>query len=288
MVLITRAVAPLIILLASACAGASRETEGLKLVASVYPAEFLAERIAGDAAEITALAAPGVEAHDMELTTDQIEKIADADVVLYLGAGFQPAVERAAEGTEGSAVDLLEAAGSEGDDPHVWLDPARMGKMIPAVVEALSEAAPGRAEDFERRGADLADELSELDGAFEAGLNACEARVIVTAHDAYGYLSQRYGFDVVAISGLSPEAEPDPKRLASLVETVKSSRVRVVFAESALPDSVARTLAREAGADVGVLHPLENITKEQARAGEDYLSLMTQNLEALREAMSCA
>lgn len=287
MVLITRGVAAVVLVLSSACAGGASETGGAKVVAAVYPAEFLAKRIAGGDVEVTSLVAPGVEAHDMELTTEQIEEVAAADVVLYLGAGFQPAVERAAERSEGSAVDLLTAADPEGDDPHVWLDPARMEKMIPAVVEALSEAAPGQAKEFERRGARLEGELAELNGAFEAGLDACGTRVIVTTHDAFGYLGQRYRFEVVPISGLSPEAEPDPKRLASLVETVKARRVPVVFAESAVTDAVARTLAREAGADVGILHPLENLTGEQAGKGEDYLSLMRENLDVLREAMAC-
>src|SRR5918994_1102543 len=114
--------------------GATRDDDLTSVVASFYPLRFVAERLAGSCVSVTDLTPPGVEPHDLELTPDAVESIATADVVLYLGGGFQPAIEDAIDDAQGETVDLLRvvptlpAGGEEAEegltvDPHVWLDP---------------------------------------------------------------------------------------------------------------------------------------------------------------------
>jgi zinc transport system substrate-binding protein len=106
-------------------------------------------------------------------------------------------------------------------------------------------------------------------------------------HAAFGYLAEAYDLDQEAISGLSPEAEPDPQRLAELEELVRSEGVRTVFVESLASSAVGETLATEAGVTTAVLDPLEGLTQAQVDAGDDYLSVMRANLEALRDGLGC-
>jgi zinc transport system substrate-binding protein len=251
------------------------------VVASLYPLAFAAETIGGPAVEVTNLTPPGAEPHDVELSVSDVEQVRSADVVLYLGSGFQPAVERAVEGGDAEAIDLLAGPtleGEEGVDPHVWLDPLRYAQIAKQIGEALDRQAA--AQEFERK-------LRALHQDFERGLADCERREIVTSHDAFSYLADRYGLEQISISGISPEAEPTPRELEEIVEEVQAHGATTVFFETLVSPRIAETVAREAGVDSTTLDPLEGLTEEHIAAGADYFSVMRRNLEALREALGC-
>jgi zinc transport system substrate-binding protein len=244
------------------------------------------------------LTPPGVEPHDLELDSDQIDRILDADVVLYLGGGFQPAVEDAVEqrAGDGITVDVLEELGpavreagpgaAEGDettDPHVWLDPELMERVTDVVADALDEANAGES----HASAGYRRSLAGLDRDYRDGLADCRSRLIVTTHAAFGYLAARYGLDQEPITGISPEGEPDPARLAEIEDLVRREHVTTIFTEPLVSSDVADTVARETGTKVGVLDPIESLTPQERQAGDDYASIMRQNLEALRGALEC-
>jgi zinc transport system substrate-binding protein len=259
------------------CAGGDGSAASAKtsVVASFYPLAFAAETIGGPTVEVTNLTPPGAEPHDVELSVRDVERVRSADVVLYLGSGFQPAVERAVEGADGEAVDLL----SEGSpDPHVWLDPLRYAELAERIGAVLDRRSA--AKQFEQR-------LRHLDEEFEDGLADCERREIVTSHNAFGYLAERYDLEQIAISGLSPEAEPTPRELERVVADVREHGATTVFFETLVSPRLAETVAREAGAEVATLNPLEGLSEEEIEAGADYFSAMQANLEALREALGC-
>jgi zinc transport system substrate-binding protein len=282
-----------------ACGGGTPSDGGdgrIAVVASIYPLAEAARRIGGDAVEVVELTPPGVEPHDLELTPDDIEAIATADVVLYAGGGFQPAVEDALGDATGVVVDVTadvrtlpppdgELEDEIAADPHVWLDPTRYATIVDRVSDALGEAAgDGGFADAARA---FDEDLARLDAEFRSGLSSCESRLLVVNHAAFGYLAEAYDLDQEAISGLSPEAEPDPQRLAELEELVRSEGVRTVFVESLASSAVGETLATEAGVTTAVLDPLEGLTQAQVDAGDDYLSVMRANLEALRDGLGC-
>ncbi|MGQ0670407.1 MAG: metal ABC transporter substrate-binding protein [Actinomycetota bacterium] len=272
--------------------GASGDAAGsggkVSVVASFYPLAEAAESVGADRVVVTNLTPPGVEPHDLELTPDEVEAIATADVVLYLGGGFQPGVEEAAGQTEGLAIDLLRAV-PEGSaaDPHVWLDPTLMAAIVREVEAALSKADMDGAEAFAANADSYSRQLADLDEELRAGLTGCERDVIVTSHAAFGHLAARYGLTQQPISGLSPEAEPDPQRLAELAALVHRDGVTTIFTEALLSPRVAEALAEEAGVATAVLDPIESLSPEQVRTGEDYLSVMRDNLAALRQALGC-
>jgi zinc transport system substrate-binding protein len=278
-------------LLAAGCMSPSASEGPPQVVASFYPLYEAAARVAGDRADVTSLTPPGVEPHDVELASDDVDLIQDADVVLYMGHGFQPGVEEFAERSEGVAVDVLEGLTlletDEGSDPHVWLDPELMLAIVHRAESALLEADPGDAIIYRRNVDAYAAELQALDAEFQQALTGCARDVIVVSHAAFGYLASAYGLRQEAIAGISPEAEADPERLDELVGLVRNEGVTTVFTETLASPELAETLAREVGVETDVLNPIEGLTEEEAERGEDYLSLQRQNLAKLREALGC-
>jgi zinc transport system substrate-binding protein len=256
-------------------AAAAGETS---VVASFYPLAYAAEEIAGEGHAVTNLTPPGAEPHDVELSVRDVERVRGADVVLYLGSGFQPAVERALAGADVSAVDLLAGVELVEGDPHAWLDPLAYATMAERIGAALDRRA--EADDFARR-------LEGLHRRFEQGLRDCERREIVTSHAAFGYLAERYDLEQLPLTGLSPEAEPTPQELARVVAEVREHGATTVFFESLVSPRLAETVARETGAATAALNPLEGLTEDERARGETYFSLMEANLEALREALAC-
>jgi zinc transport system substrate-binding protein len=288
-----------LVLASSACSSASPKSDGkVSVVTAFYPLQEAAERVGGDRVHVTNLTAPGVEPHDLELTPDAVEAIAEADVVFYFGEGFQPAVEDALRDAQGVTVDLLAnqqmappPAGSEAGltvDPHVWLDPTRYAAIVDQVEEALADVDPGHADSYRANAADFQKQLSKLDAEFHAGLKDCVRDLIVTNHAAFGYLAAAYGLRQEPISGLSPEAEPSADRLAQLRDLVQRDGVTTIFTEELVSPKVAETLASEAGVQTAVLHTLEGLTPDEASAGADYASLMRENLVTLMTALDCA
>jgi zinc transport system substrate-binding protein len=284
-----------------ACAGRGGDEpdDRASVVVSFYPLAFAAERIGGDCVSVTNLTPPGVEPHDLELTPDAVEAIATADVVLYFGGGFQPAIEDAVQDAEGHAVDVLglvstlPAGGEEAEeglavDPHVWLDPNRFADIVAATADALGGTGMPGSCDVTGAAEDLTSDLADLDAAYRAGFTRCEHDVMVTTHAAFGYLAAAYGLRQEAIAGLEPQVEPSARRLAELKAFVEREGISTIFTEELVSPDVAETLAAEAGVDTAVLLTIEGLTDEEAAAGQDYLSSMQENLDALRTALGCA
>jgi zinc transport system substrate-binding protein len=272
--------------------------EPLSVVAAFYPLQEAAQRVGRDLVQVTNLTAAGTEPHDLELTPYAVAAIQSADVVLFLGEGFQPAVQDAVAEAQGLVVDLLEGVPTVGPpqgmgqpglsiDPHVWLDPALYIGMVEEVQRAFTEVLPARADRFQAGADAFTASLRTLDDAYRRGLAPCRWRLIVTNHAAFGYLAAAYGLRQEAISGITPEAEPSAQRLAELRDLVEREGVSTVFTEELVSPEVARTLADETGVRTAVLHTLEGLTPEEVASGQNYDSLMRANLATLEEALDC-
>jgi zinc transport system substrate-binding protein len=249
------------------------------VVASFYPLAFAAEQIA-PSADVENLTPPGAEPHDLELSPVDAATVRQARLVLLLGNGFQPQLEDAA-GDGDNVVRLLDTPGLDllpNGDPHVWLDPLRYARIVTRIGRALGD---------EEAAASLVTRLHELDGDYRAGLANCERHEIVTSHEAFAYLAERYGLEQVPITGLSPEAEPQPADLARVVQLVKERGVTTVYYETLVSPRIAETVARETGAKTAVLDPLEGLTPSEIAQGQDYFTRMGANLRALEEGLGC-
>ena len=174
-------------------------------------------------------------------------------------------------------------------DPHVWLDPVLMRNMVTVIGDALIAAEPDQADSYRTRMTALDTELAALDTEFRTGLATCQRRTIVTAHEAFGWLAQRYNLTQYGIAGIEPDAEPSAARLAELADLAKDQGITTIFTEELVSPKVAETVAREAGGlKVETLSPLESLSEEQVEAGDDYFSVMRANLAKLRAALSCS
>jgi zinc transport system substrate-binding protein len=281
---------------------------GVDVVTSFYPLQFVAERVAGGHADVVNLTKPGAEPHDLELSVAQTAAVTDADLVVY-EKGLQAAVEEAVGQTDGvrtvdaSAVAGLEPISHDGHDdaehdspggkepsdlgdpdPHFWQDPLKLAKVADAVADALAKVDPVHADDFRANAAALDSELTALDRDYSDGLQGCARDTIVVSHNAFGYLG-RYGLFIEPISGLSPEAEPTPADLARLQQLIEKDGITTVFGERLVSPKLAQSLADDMGVRSEILDPIEGLSSETA--DDDYLSLMRDNLAALREANQC-
>ena len=299
-------------LILSGCSSSDSNSDasGIKVVAAMYPLEFVAKSIGGDLVSVENFTPPGVEPHDLELTPSQIVSLDDSDLLLFI-AGFQPALEEAAQqSAPADSLDVLtidglnlltatedghnhgaedEHAGEEAhsdeeivSDPHVWLDPERLVVVAKAVALKFSEIDPDNSEVYATNLAAFVAELETLDQKFLTGLASCERDLIVTSHAAFGYLADAYGLTQEAIAGLSPDSEPTPKRLNEIGKEAKADGTTTIFFETLASPKVAQTLADDLNIEAAVLDPIEGISE-----GQTYFSIMESNLEALRKALNC-
>lgn len=273
---------------AAACGGSRSGNGGPTVVTGFYPLAEAVASVATQGIDVVNLTPPGVEPHDLELTTDEADRIEDADLVVLLGGGFQPALEEAAERRDGPTLQILDELGIDGGgDPHIWLDPTVMAQIVETVTVALGEAFPDDRLSMEDRSQVYRQDLLALAVRYDETLDDCERRTFVTAHAAFGVLADKYRLTQASIAGLSPEEEPDPRRLSELADLVREEGVTTVFTEELVSPEVAETLAREAGVETAVLDPLEGLSKERIQAGESYVTVMERNLERLADALGC-
>lgn len=319
MILMMKAIAAALLpaaLLLSACSTQSPEGSGKpRVVVGFYALEYAADRVVGDFADVETLTQPGVDAHDLDLKPSQMADISSADLVVHLD-GFQPAVDDAVAQAGhdrildvGPAAELLEVdehdhthddhAHSDHDDhdehghdhdhgdhdPHFWQDPARMSLVGHAIADEMAAAHPEEADRFREGAESLEAEMATLHEEFATGLAECEREEFVTTHQAFGYLAHAYGLEEIAISGITPESEPSPARIAEVHHLAQDHGITTIFFETLTSPAVAEAIAGDLGVATAVLDPLEGISDNSP--GEDYPSIMRANLEALRAANGC-
>ncbi len=268
---------------------------GPEVVAAFYPIAAAARLVGGNEATVHDLTPAGAEPHDLELKPSDFALLRSADLILYLGGGFQPALEDAiaALSDRSNALDLLDGlplitgTGDAPTDPHVWLDPVLMGRIVSRIEVRLGERRPSQREAFIENAGRYVAGLNALDEEYARTLATCERRELVTSHASFGYLAARYGLEQIAIS-ISPDVEPPPRRLENVARAVRERGATTIFFEPLVGPRIAASIARATGATTAVLNPIEGLTADDERAGESYLSLMKENLAALAGGLGCA
>lgn len=294
---------------APARTGLAADEPSVRVVVTVPPLKGLVEPLLPAGSVLTLLIPPGVSEHGYEAPPRVLAELARADVVVLVGLGLEPQVEKflaAHERAGRRVVRFADAAGvalgaaEHGEDadhaghahdehgecvhsvdPHLWLDPVKAKVLVQAAGEAIGAALaaqPGGAAtkaDVTQRAEGLLAQLDGLDRAYAARLGAAPRRTIVVTHDAFGWLAGRYRFETVAIKGLNA-GEPTPRALEDAVAAVKRHGLTAVFAEPQLSPAMAQRVAEATGVKVLTLDPLGD---------GDYFALMLKNLDALADAM---
>ncbi|KIZ18401.1 metal ABC transporter substrate-binding protein [Streptomyces natalensis] len=304
-------VAGLLALSACSSSGGPRTADGrLRVTASFYPMQFLAEQIGGTHVEVSNLTRPGVEPHDLELKPKQTAQLDESGAIVYL-KGLQPAVDQAIAQSgvknvaDAASLTGLERHGNEvdgrhhttgdnhsghtgdeeeaGKDPHIWLDPVKFAQVAKGVNATLSKADPAHKADYQKNTDALVKKLDALNKDFRDGLKNRASGTFITTHAAFGYLAERYGLTEEAISGLDPESEPSAARIKDLHTLAERHHVSTVFFETLANPATAKTLAGDMHLKTDVLDPLEGITGKSR--GKDYFGVMRANLTALQKAL---
>ena len=272
----------------------------MHVIASFYPLQYVTQRIGGNHVSVRNLTPTGAEPHEIELSASTTAKVEDADLVVYLH-GLAPAVDEAVANVAGNRgldvtpdarLDLRLAAaagdqsGNGGRDPHFWLDPTRLADVAAAVKSRLIDIDPADAALFTANTAALHADLTALDDDYRAALAHCASRLIVTGHEAFGYLAERYGLTQIGVSGLTPDEEPSPAALAKVSRYVEQHHVATIYTETLVSPAITAAVAAETGAATAVLDPLEGLSG--ATQASDYLGIMRANLDALRRGLGCS
>lgn len=292
-----------------------------KVMTTFYPVYYLAQRIAGDKAEVSMLLEGNQDAHDYEMSARDAAKVQTSDLFIYQDDEMEHFVEdltklldtdktkvqKTTEGIEllkgdadhedhedhdhdheaesGQSEEEHHEEGEEGHhhefDPHTWMDPMTYAKQAENVKKALVALDPENASTYEANAASLTEDLKKLDQEFKEGAAKLSDKNFVVQHAAFGYLAHAYGLEQHAITGISSTAEPSAAALAKMQEFVKEHKTKVIFVDPSLDDAIAKTVASATGAELRPLRTLETVSAEEIAAGADYFSLMRENLANL-------
>jgi zinc transport system substrate-binding protein len=294
---LSAATAALLILSATAACSPGTEEDGVDVLTSFYPLQYVAEQVGGEHVNVTNLTPAAADPHSVELSPARVREMGQADLVVYL-SGMQPSTDEALSASPPARLlDTAEAAGLEAGpngagatpsgsaalDPHFWQDPTRLSDVARDVAAELSDADPDHAADYAANAEALVAELHTLDEDYRRTLAPCAGATLVVSHEAFGYLAERYDLVQVGISGIDPEAEPSPARLRAVRSVVQADDVRTVFFEVITSPKVAKALAEDVGIGSAKLDPIEG----QADPEADYLDMMRENLTALEHGLVC-
>lgn len=293
---------------AAAPGDSAQQAPKIKVLASVYPVYEFVRQVGGDKVEIAMMVPAGAEPHEWEPSAKDLVNVKNAKLFFFHGAnlehwvakvtakdvlGSTTAVEvsKNIELKEGSTHSHNHEAGQANEhehdeeqetDPHVWLDPLLAQKEVTNIAEALAAADSFNAGYYRDNAAKYNAELQKLHEEYQNSLQDAKNRIIITNHAAFGYLAARYNLEQVAIMGLSPDAEPTPEKMTDIVKLCRERQVNYIFSETIVSPKVAETLAKEAGAKVLVLHPIDALTPDELKQGKNYLTLMRENLVNLK------
>jgi zinc transport system substrate-binding protein len=255
----------------------------------------------------------GTEPHEWEPTAADIAGLEEASVFIYNGAGMEHWVEDVLESIQNDSLIAVEASKgltlleghhddeeehseeeehsdedehSHGEfDPHVWLDPMNAKAEMESIKNSFIQADLDNKDYYEANYTKYAGEFDALDKEFRDAITSLPNKDIIVAHQAFGYLCSAYGLNQVPVEGLAPDSEPDPARVAEIIEFAKEHDVKIIFFEELVSPKVAEVIASAIGAKTDVLSPVEALSDEQMENGDDYFTVMRHNLEALKAAL---
>lgn len=291
------------VLLLSGCTHAqAQKPEGgrLQIVASLFPQYDFARQIAGEYAQVELLLPPGVESHSFEPTPADMIRIHQSDLFLYTGQYMEPWAQQMISGLEGETVvvDVSEHIQLDeeehgdhdhgGFDPHIWTSPVNAKQMVENIAQALMEADPAHAQEYQENADAYQRQLDALDAQFrEVVANGKRREIVFGGRFALHYFAKEYGLDyLAAFDSCSHESEPSARTVARIVDEVESKRIPVIYYEELVDPKVARVLSEETGAKPLLLHSCHNLSRDEMESGATYLSLMEQNAQNLKEGLN--
>jgi len=293
------------------------KTNKISVVTTIFPQYDFVRQIAGDNVELTMLLSPGAESHSFEPTPQEIMKIQNCDMFIYVGGESDQWInkilgsmdtskmkiislidvvdvveEEVVEGMEDEHDDTEIGNGKENQeeveyDEHVWTSPQNTVRIVKEISKELSEVDKDNALVYEKNTKDYVEKLTKLDQEFKAVVAQSSHKTILFGDRfPFRYLAEAYGLDYyAAFPGCSTETEPSAATIAFLIDKVKSKKLPIIFYIEFSNEKVADTIAESTGAKKLLLHSAHNISKSDFENNVTYIDMMRQNVENLREAL---
>ncbi|MBC1780431.1 metal ABC transporter solute-binding protein, Zn/Mn family [Listeria booriae] len=287
-----------------------KDNDKLTVYTTVYPLQYLASQIGGTYVDAHSVYPAGSDAHSFDPTQKDMMNIADSDLFFYIGLGMEGFVDKAKQSLKNENVKFVvttdnlhlptmsheeedheheedEDGHDHGDiNPHVWLDPNYMITMAATVRDNLSKELPAQKETFNKNYEKVVSQLKTLNTDYKTMADTAKHKDFVTAHAAYGYWEKEYGLKQIPISGISTSDEPSQKKLTTIVNTIKSEKIPYILLEQNTNSKIADVIQKETGTKTLKLHNLETLTQKDIDAKRDYMSIMKDNLAALKTALN--
>ncbi len=280
----------------------------LNIVSTIFPPYDFTREIGGDRVNVSMLLKPGMESHSYDPTPQDIIKIQESDIFIYVGGESDEWVNDILESGDRkpkkiiSLMDIVDKVreeiveGMEKDeddsdeteyDEHVWTSPVNASLITRKISETLCELDTKNADFFKNKTSEYCQRLSALDNEFHKITDNAKRKTIVFGDRfPFRYLADEYGLKYyAAFPGCSSETEPSAATISFLIDKVKEEKIPVVFSIEFSSGKVADTICESTGAEKLTLHSCHNITQKEFDSGISYYSLMLDNINALREAL---
>jgi zinc transport system substrate-binding protein len=270
-------------------------SEKMQVVTSFFPMYDFSRNVGGDEIDVSILIPVGVEVHDWEPQTDDIQKVLQADVFVYSGLGVEPWIDSLKEAVSGSQVRFIEtsegldseliAYAEGGIDPHIWLDPVIAKHQVEKIRDGFKLADSENADYYDANANDYKAKLDLLDTEIRSTLSTNTKREFISFHEAFSYFAKKYDLTQTYLFARGQE-EPSPADVAMVIDYAKAHNITVIYAEPLSDPSLAEEVAAQIpNGRVLVLDPLEEVPLADIQAGRDYLSIMRENLSNLEEGL---
>jgi len=282
------------------------QEQGLKVYTSFYTLYDFATKIAQDFAKVYNIMPAGADAHSWTPSPKDIVNLNKADMFIYNGLGMEHWTEQVVKTLDSNLLIVkvsedIEVLGGdqarsehnghdhEAVDPHIWLSPKNAKVILENIKDAFVQIDPDNSEKYETNYNYHAELCDELDSQFQSGLEDFSRRDIVVTKNAFSYLCKEYNLTQTAL-GSPHETNPSAEKFAEIADFIKNNNVKVIFYEP-MSQNFAQTLAMEASSkgaqvEIKVLNPLESLTQDDLKKGNDYFKIMRDNLDAIKYALN--
>ena len=286
---------------------ASKENKKAQLTVSVssFALYDITKNIAKDSLKVVSILPFGVDPHSYEPTPKTMANIEKSALVIYSGSGLEPwtshytfqqkvlnistvvHLRKLSKEEEHEHHHADEHENDSGIDPHYWLSIANMKIATNAITEALITLKPENKALYKERAKKYISGLDSLEKLYAHSLKSCKQKNIVVSHNAYGYLAEEFGFKVISLNGLSPDAVTNAKSMQKIIESIKKQKIKLLFSESFANTKTMQSIADEVGLPVETLDALGNITADEMQQNLSYRDIMQNNLHKLTKALEC-
>ncbi len=272
---------------------------------STFSLYDIVKHVAQDSVNIINILPFGVDPHSFEPTPKLMSEIEQSALVLYSGAGLEPWIHgfsfknKAIDMSQYVTLRELDSGEHEshehdndydGDnkvDPHYWLDFTNMQRVTLVITKKLIELNPKYKKQYEQNSKKYIEMLEKLDQNYKNQLLVCKVKKVIVNHNAIGYLSRNYSFEVESLSGLSPDAQPSAKDITRIMQHIQEDGVNTIFFENFVSSSVIKSIAKDTNIQLEVFQSLGNISADEATKNLTYEQIMYENLDKLKKALLC-